>query len=146
MDAMSSTTPDRRARILAAADSLFAGRSFGEVRMEDIARGADVGKVTIYRYFPTKAALYLALLDRARLAYFGPRPTWLAALDRAEGLRDTCRFLLGLLAEGAARGEWEVGDLDVAARALLGGLRCQLLYPLAGITPEHLAARLVQAL
>src|SRR5258708_4008247 len=146
MDAMSSTTPDRRARILAAADSLFAGRSFGEVRMEDIARGADVGKVTIYRYFPTKEALYLALLERAGGAYFGPRAQWRGALARAEVWRHTGRFVLGLLAEGAARGEWEVGALDVAARGLLGGLRCQLVYPLAGITPDHLAARLVQAL
>lgn len=55
----------RREVILAAADALFAGRTYGEVQMEEVARKAGVGKATLYRYFPSKEELYLESLDRA---------------------------------------------------------------------------------
>lgn len=62
-------TPDwrtkRREVILAAADALFAGRTYGDVQMEEVARKAGVGKATLYRYFPSKEELYLESLDRA---------------------------------------------------------------------------------
>jgi AcrR family transcriptional regulator len=51
--------------MLDAAGSLFGAQRFHEVRMEDIAAAAGVGKGTIYRYFSDKEELYLALLDRA---------------------------------------------------------------------------------
>src|SRR5262249_34227720 len=40
-------------------------RRFHEVRMEDIAAAAAVGKGTLYRYFKDKDELFLALLERA---------------------------------------------------------------------------------
>ena len=52
-----------RARVLAAAERLFAARGASEVSMEDIAREAGVGKGTLYRRYPDRAALALALLD-----------------------------------------------------------------------------------
>lgn len=52
-----------RARVLAAAERLFAARGAGEVSMEDIAREAGVGKGTLYRRYPDRAALAVALLD-----------------------------------------------------------------------------------
>ena len=52
-------------RILETAGRLFGARRFHEVRMEDIAAEAEVGKGTLYRYFRDKEELYLALLDRA---------------------------------------------------------------------------------
>ena len=52
-------------KMLDAAGSLFGSQRFHEVRMEDIAAAAGVGKGTIYRYFRDKDELYLALLDRA---------------------------------------------------------------------------------
>jgi TetR/AcrR family fatty acid metabolism transcriptional regulator len=51
--------------MLQAAAALFGSQRFHEVRMEDIAAAAGVGKGTIYRYFSDKEDLYLALLDRA---------------------------------------------------------------------------------
>jgi AcrR family transcriptional regulator len=51
--------------MLDAASRLFATHRFHEVRMEDIAAEAEVGKGTIYRYFADKEELYLALLTRA---------------------------------------------------------------------------------
>lgn len=58
-------TPEQAEKILAAAGRLFATHRFHEVRMEDLAAAAGVGKGTLYRYFKDKEELYLALLDRA---------------------------------------------------------------------------------
>jgi AcrR family transcriptional regulator len=52
-------------KILEAAADLFGTQRFHEVRMEDIAAEASVGKGTLYRYFDDKEKLYLALLARA---------------------------------------------------------------------------------
>lgn len=53
----------RRSRILAAAVELFASRGFVQVQMDDVARLAGMGKPTLYRYFPSKAELFLAAFD-----------------------------------------------------------------------------------
>ena len=52
-----------RAKILAAAEELFATRGAAEVTMEDIARAAGVGRGTLYRRYPDRAAIAVALLD-----------------------------------------------------------------------------------
>lgn len=52
-----------RARVLAAAERLFAEHGATVVSMEDIAREAGVGKGTLYRRYPDRAALAVALLD-----------------------------------------------------------------------------------
>jgi AcrR family transcriptional regulator len=55
--------------MLDAAAHLFGTHRFHEVRMEDIAAEAAVGKGTLYRYFSDKEELYLALLERASRRY-----------------------------------------------------------------------------
>lgn len=51
--------PDaKRAKIIAAAEQLFAGKRFHEVTTDDIAREAGVSKGTIYRYFADKDQLF----------------------------------------------------------------------------------------
>jgi AcrR family transcriptional regulator len=55
--------------MLDAAARLFGRNRFHEVRMEDIAAEAEVGKGTLYRYFADKDELYLALLKRASHQY-----------------------------------------------------------------------------
>jgi AcrR family transcriptional regulator len=52
-----------RARVLAAADRLFAARGVAAVTMDDIAAEAGVGKGTLYRRFGDKGGLAVALLD-----------------------------------------------------------------------------------
>ena len=52
-----------RRRVLAAAEELFASRGARAVTMEDIARAAGVGKGTLYRRFPDRASIAVALLD-----------------------------------------------------------------------------------
>lgn len=52
----------KHARILQAAAELFTERDFHQVLMDDVAERADVGKGTVYRYFPTKEDLYFATI------------------------------------------------------------------------------------
>jgi AcrR family transcriptional regulator len=58
-------TASQADKMLSAAARLFGTQRFHEVRMEDIAAEAEVGKGTLYRYFSDKEELYLALLERA---------------------------------------------------------------------------------
>jgi AcrR family transcriptional regulator len=55
----------KRAVILAAASRIFATRVYHRVTMDAIARDSGVGKGTLYRYFPSKEDLYLAIVDEA---------------------------------------------------------------------------------
>lgn len=59
--------PDEQKRqlILASARDLFARHAFHEVRLEDIASAAKVGKGTLYVYFDSKEALFLAMIVEA---------------------------------------------------------------------------------
>lgn len=54
----------RQAAILDAAYDQFAKHGFSDTRIEDVARGAGVSKGSIYLYFPTKEALFEALVRR----------------------------------------------------------------------------------
>jgi AcrR family transcriptional regulator len=55
----------KRAQILEAASRIFATRVYHLVTMDEVAHTARVGKGTLYRYFPSKEALYLAIVDAA---------------------------------------------------------------------------------
>lgn len=55
----------RRQRILAAAAELYARNAYHAVTMDDVAEAAGVGKATLYRYFPSKDDLYIAIFDEA---------------------------------------------------------------------------------
>lgn len=68
----------RPAEIIAAAIQLWAEWGFAATRLDDIAAGAGIAKGTIYRYFPSKEALFEAALT-TRLA---------AAMQRAGDMAD----------------------------------------------------------
>lgn len=51
------------AQILASAATLFARNGYNGVSTRDIAAGAGVNEVTIYRHYPRKRDLYVAVLD-----------------------------------------------------------------------------------
>lgn len=53
----------RRSEILAAASTAFAGSGFRLTDVQVIADAVGVGKGTIYRYFPTKEALFMATVE-----------------------------------------------------------------------------------
>jgi AcrR family transcriptional regulator len=50
-------------KVLAAAERLFATRGASDVTMDDIAKAAGVGRGTLYRRFPDRASIAVALLD-----------------------------------------------------------------------------------
>jgi AcrR family transcriptional regulator len=54
----------REEEILEAAGNLFAERGYSDASTQELADLLHVGKGTIYRYFPTKRALFLATVDR----------------------------------------------------------------------------------
>ncbi|HVN87558.1 MAG TPA: TetR/AcrR family transcriptional regulator [Candidatus Binatia bacterium] len=51
-----------RDTILRAAGEIFARHDYHEVLMDDVARSCGVGKGTLYRYFPGKRELYVAVM------------------------------------------------------------------------------------
>jgi AcrR family transcriptional regulator len=56
--------PERRAAILRAAASAFAHRGFADTSMDDVAAAAGITKLIVYRHFPSKEALYEAVLEQ----------------------------------------------------------------------------------
>ena len=71
----------RQADILDAAYAEFARHGFADARMEDVARGAHVSKGTVYLYYPTKQALFEALVRRDILPRIVPITGFLSAYD-----------------------------------------------------------------
>lgn len=57
---------ERRALVEDAAAQQFAERGYQATRMDDIAAAAGVTKPVLYRHFPSKKALHMALLERER--------------------------------------------------------------------------------
>lgn len=57
---------ERHDDIIAAAIQLFQSKGYEQTTMEDIAAHVDVSPPTLYRYFPTKAELLLALFWKTR--------------------------------------------------------------------------------
>lgn len=61
---VSKSPPKRHDEILEAAIRLFARRGYSETDTQLLADKLGVGKGTLYRYFPSKEALFLAAADR----------------------------------------------------------------------------------
>lgn len=61
---MSARHPNRDSEILDAAAELFAQRPFHEVRLDDIATKARIGKGTVYLYWSSKEEVFLAVVRR----------------------------------------------------------------------------------
>lgn len=58
----------RRQRLLDAALTVFTEQGYNQTPIDDIARASDTSKGGVYFHFPSKQALFLALLDESRLA------------------------------------------------------------------------------
>jgi AcrR family transcriptional regulator len=99
---------ESHAAILDAVYALLQSKSVRDLTMEEVARRARVGKPTLYKWWPTKATLVLAMLCE-RMAPNLEKPT---ALNARESLRFRVRRLIdafngpfgkivaGLIAEG----------------------------------------------
>ncbi|MCA9877118.1 MAG: TetR/AcrR family transcriptional regulator [Thermomicrobiales bacterium] len=58
----------RRQRLLDAALTVFTEQGYNQTPIDDIARASETSKGGVYFHFPSKQALFLALLDESRLA------------------------------------------------------------------------------
>jgi AcrR family transcriptional regulator len=87
-------TTEQKEKILIAASELFGTQRFHQVRMDDIAERAVMGKGTLYRYFQDKEELYLAVLARSS-ELFIQRVT--EAVAEVEGLREQLETLAALI-------------------------------------------------
>jgi AcrR family transcriptional regulator len=68
--------------LLEGALELYRATSYDEVKMADVAERARLAKGTVFHYFPTKEALFLALLEEQLFAWF---PRLEELLARGEG-------------------------------------------------------------
>ena len=55
--------PERMRRVIEAAAQQFLEQGFERTSMEAVAKASGVSKMTIYSYFPTKSALFEAVLE-----------------------------------------------------------------------------------
>jgi AcrR family transcriptional regulator len=90
----------RQEEILEAAAKLFAKHGYAEANTQTLADTLEVGKGTIYRYFPTKQDLFLAAVDRL----LGQLETAIdecmeAVDDPMEGMARAVRAYLAFFAE-----------------------------------------------
>ncbi len=74
--------PDAGERILATATSLFAMHGYNGVSTREIASAAQVNEVTVFRHYPRKHDLYLAVMNSG-LRQFHLRGDLLAAIAEA---------------------------------------------------------------
>lgn len=90
------------ARILSAAASLFGKLGYNGVSTRDIASAAEVNEVTIYRHFPRKRDLYVAVLA-AELGRVSLRGDLLAEIAQAVDARSALTSTLDLITSTVTR-------------------------------------------
>jgi AcrR family transcriptional regulator len=147
-----------RARILAAAERLFAERGASATTMDAIAIEAGVGKGTLFRRFGDRASLVFALLDQTERAFQeailrGPPPLGpgapaadrLTAFGQAMLDRLECDGDL-LLETEITVGHWQRSQPYAALWLHVHALLEQALPPRAGTDNEYLADILLAAL
>lgn len=113
------TETERRAQILRAARAIFIEQGYLAARVEDVARRANLSKGAVYFYFPSKRAIFDALVEEEHAITIGflnqaeqdPRPAAVKLvelgrqyLDYFAGLKTPPRFFL-LMSEMAIRDE-----------------------------------------
>lgn len=90
--------PDPRRRILDAAASCFTRLGFHGASMQEICAAAEMSPGALYRYFPSKEAIIIAIVEEERAA----RASLLSHLETAPS------FVAGLIAMGQAHFSGEV--------------------------------------
>lgn len=92
----------RREQLISQATRLFQERGFHEVSMEDIGTAAGITGPSVYRHFPSKAALYLAAANRlADQLELGRQQVAKDAGDEAEALRGLTASYLEIMRTSA---------------------------------------------
>ena len=100
----SESSPSTRSKILETAESLFAKFGFAGVGMRAVADAVGVSKSALFHHFPTKRALWAAVMESSLLDF---EVRILAAADRGTNALDALRLsadaVIDALAENPAR-------------------------------------------
>jgi AcrR family transcriptional regulator len=110
-----------RAAIAQAAADLFAGRGFGSVTVDDVARAANVSRQTVFNYFPSKEQMLFDRDDEVEAALVS------AVRDREPGVSLVSAFrahtrafwmrLEAVLSKGPLpHGFWDIIEMSPALR------------------------------
>src|SRR5213593_5137788 len=94
-----SSGQERQASIITAAASLFAAKGFQGTTTREIAKTAGISEALVFKYFPTKRALYAAIL-----AEKAPLSELLAAVEEAARKRDDARVFTMVASHRIRRG------------------------------------------
>jgi TetR/AcrR family transcriptional regulator, fatty acid metabolism regulator protein len=156
------TGGDKRERILAAAEIIFARHGFFAARVSEIAKEAGVADGTIYLYFKSKDDLLISLFEnRMKQVNDELRAATAAAADRppAEQLGAFIRAYLQLVSDEPAAAEVLTIELRQSSKfmkeyenpqfadflRMLGGIIAegQARGELDALIPSHVAARMI---
>lgn len=130
-----------RRRILDAAAEAFAERGL-DVGVAEIARRAGVGAGTIFRRFPTKEDLVIAIVEERLDEALAVADAELAADDAGEGFR---RFVMGLIEHQVRdKGFFDAAASRIGAHVGLRDLRDKMLAAMAALLERAQAAGAVR--
>ncbi len=141
---MSRSQADTRGRLLDAAAHVMRTLGFARTTTREIAKASGYSEATIYKHFPDKTALFLAVL-RERLPSFGPLARELARDAGERPVRDgmfaLARAAVAFYLEGfpVSVSIFAEPGLLAAHRAALGALEAGPSRPLAALA-EYLRA------
>jgi AcrR family transcriptional regulator len=111
----------RREQLLDTAAAMFAEKPYEDVLMEDIAARAGVSRALLYRYYPGKRDLYVAIFKRASkrtLARANPDPQQPLAEQLATGLEAHIQYFADHPFEAIAINRGALSD-DPAIQAIV---------------------------
>jgi len=93
---VSSGQAARRVRILRAASELGAREGLASVQMHDVAKEAGVAIATLYRYFPSKPYLFMAVLEWHIEQFLGGHGNTAVAAEGTDPAAEIAELLISL--------------------------------------------------
>jgi AcrR family transcriptional regulator len=85
---------ERRARILDAAEDLFARRGYDAISLAEVAKTADITKAVIYEHFGAKTELYISVLEQRSSELVALVYERMDALGESDSAEDSLRTAL----------------------------------------------------
>ncbi|MCP4037154.1 MAG: TetR/AcrR family transcriptional regulator [bacterium] len=79
---------ERRAQILESAVKVFARSNYKRAKVGDIAREVGITEAAVYRYFPSKKAIFIEILDHIHSRILG---FWQAEVDKTDDAMEALR-------------------------------------------------------